>query len=106
MSLSTAEAEYIARTHGTKEAIWLRQMLKELNFSCDSIQISVDNQSAIKLANNSEFHERSKHIDVRFHFVRDVINRKELEVSYVQSQFQLADIFTKPLAKQQFCFFT
>ena len=104
VSLSTAEAEYIALTHGTKEAIWLRQMLKELDISCNSIPISVDNQSAIKLANNSEFHKRSKHIDVRFHFVRDVISRKEIEISYVQSKHQLAEIFTKPLAKHQFCF--
>ena len=79
------EAEYIALTHGTKETIWLRQILKELNISCDSVPISVDNQSATKLANNSEFHKRSKHIDVRFHFVRDVISRKEIEISYVQS---------------------
>ncbi|CAK9811714.1 Retrovirus-related Pol polyprotein from transposon TNT 1-94 [Anthophora quadrimaculata] len=104
VSLSTAEAEYIALTHGTKEAIWLRQMLKELGISCDSIPIFVDNQSAIKIANNSEYHKRSKHIDVRFHFIRDVLNRKEIEINYVQSKQQLADIFTKPLAKQKFCF--
>ena len=53
VSLLTAEAEYIALTHETKEAIWLRQMLKELDISCNSIPISVENQSAIKLANNS-----------------------------------------------------
>ena len=104
VSLSTAEAEYIALTHGAKEAIWLRQFLNDLGLSCKTVPILVDNQSAIRLASNSEFHKRSKHIDVRFHFVRDVIDRKEIEIDYVQSKNQLADIFTKPIAKQQFCF--
>lgn len=103
VATSTAEAEYIALSHGAKEAIWLRQMLSDLKISCVSIPMYIDNQSAIKLAKNSEFHKRSKHIDVRFHFVRDVVNRKEIELNYVQSKQQLADIFTKPLAKQQFC---
>ena len=104
VALSTAEAEYIALTHGTKEALWLRQMLKELDFVCDTIPINVDNQSAIKLTKNSEFHKRSKHIDVRFHFVRDVLNRKEIDLNYIESKQQLADIITQPLAKKQFCF--
>lgn len=79
-------------------------MLSQLEISCESIPIFVDNQSAIRMANNSEFHKRSKHIDVRYHFVRDIVNRKEIEISYVQFKRQLADIFTKPLAKQQFSF--
>ena len=101
---TTAEAEYIALTHGTKEAIWLRQMFDELAIPIESVPMFVDNQSAIKLASNTEFHKRSKHIDVRFHFVCDVISRKEIEIHYVQSKQQLADIFTKPLPAQQFCF--
>lgn len=104
VALSTAEAEYIALTHGTKEALWLRQMLKDLEYPCESIPIYVDNQSAIKQAKNTEFHKRSKHIDVRYHFVREVVNQKEIEIAYVESKEQLADIFTKPLAKQQFCY--
>ena len=104
VALSTAEAKYIALTHGTKEAIWLRQMISELEISIASVPMFVDNQSAIKLASNTEFHKRSKHIDVRFHFVRDVISDKKIEIHYVPSKQQLADIFTKPLPAQQFCF--
>lgn len=103
-SLSTAEAEYIALAHGTKEAIWLRRLLNDLKFSCTTIPLFVDNQSAIKLANNSEFHKRSKHIDVRYHFVRDIVNQNIIELNYVESKEQLADVFTKPLAKQAFCY--
>ena len=104
VALSTAEAEYIALAHRTKEAIWLRQIFDELAIPIESVPMFVDNQSAIKLASNTEFHKRSKHIDVSFRFVRDVISRKEIEIHYEQSKQQLADIFTKPLPAKQFCF--
>lgn len=103
VSLSTTEAEYIALAHGVKECIWLKRMLTELGIKGnDCIQIFVDNQSAIRLANNPEFHKRSKHIDVRFHFVRDVCDRGDINIQYIQSKEQLADLFTKPLAKGHF----
>lgn len=88
-----------------KEAIWLRRMLNELNIECKKIPMLVDNQAAIKIASNSECndHKRSKYIDVKFHFTRDVVNRGEIDIKYVKSKEQLADIFTKPLTKQQFC---
>lgn len=103
VSLSTTEAEYIALAQGTKDAIWLRRMLNELNVKCETVTIFVDNQSDIKLANNPEFHNRTKHIDVRYHFVREIVNKREIEIEYVQSNKQLADILTKPLTKDQFC---
>lgn len=78
-------------------------MLTELGIKGnDSIQIFVDNQSAIRLANNPEFHKRTKHIDVRFHFVRDVCDKGDVNILYIQSKEQLADLFTKPLAKGHF----
>ena len=83
VALSTAEAEYIAFTHGTKEAIWLREMISEIEILIASVPMLVDNQSAIKLASNTEFHKRLKHIDVRFHFVSDVISDKKIEIHYV-----------------------
>ena len=104
VSLSTAEAEYIALAHGTKEAIWLRRILNDLKIPCKSIPLFIDNQSAIKLAKNSEFHKRSKHMDVLYHFVRNTLNRKIINISYVEFKEQLADIFTKPLTKQTFCY--
>ncbi|CAK9833101.1 Retrovirus-related Pol polyprotein from transposon TNT 1-94 [Anthophora retusa] len=100
VALSTTEAEYIALAHGIKEAIWLRRILNDLNIKCESVPISIDNQSAIKLANNSKYHKRSKHIDIRFHFIRDVVSEREIEIKYVMSKKQLADLFTKPLPKQ------
>ena len=106
VTLSTAEAEYVALANGVKEAIWLRRMLNELNVECNTIPVFVDNQAAIKIASNTECndHKRSKHIDVKFHFIRDVANCGEINIKYVQSKEQLADIFTKPLTKQQFCY--
>lgn len=76
VSLSTAEAEYIALSHGAKEAVWLRQFLTELNIDCNAFTIFVDNQAAIQLASNAEHHKRSKHIDVRYHYIRDLNNYK------------------------------
>lgn len=103
VSLSTAEAEYIALAHGTKESVWSKRILNELKLKCNVVPINVENQSAIKLAKNSEFHKRSKHIDIKFHYVRDVLDSKYIEINYIPSENQLADIFTKPLSKQQFC---
>jgi len=90
----------VALAAGAKEGIWIRQFLKELgiqqNYPTD---IFVDNISAIKLAQNPEFHQRSKHIDVRLHFTRSLIEDQQIQVSYVPSSEQLADILTKPLLK-------
>lgn len=77
-------------------------MLSELQIECSSVTVRVDNQSAIKLSNNPEFHNRSKHIDVRYHFIRDIVEKGILHINYVKSKDQLADIFTKPLPKEQF----
>lgn len=104
VSLSTAESEYIALAHGVKEAVWLRQFLLDLNVDFKDVVIFVDNQAAIKLASNSEHHKRSKHIDVRFHFIRDIVNNKQVDLRYIPTTDQLADIFTKPLAKKQFSY--
>lgn len=105
VSLFTTEAEYIAFAHGTKKAIWLFRMLRELNFECTHVPIFVDNQSTIKLSNNPEFHKRTKHIDDRFHFIRDVVDRKIIiDINYISTKEQLADMFTKPLSKQRFLY--
>lgn len=64
----------------------------------------VDNQSAIKLTSNPEYHKKTKHIDVRYHFVRDVYERGDIDVRYMDTKSQLADILTKPVAKQQFSY--
>ena len=103
VSLSTAESEYITLAHGAREALWLQRMLNDLGVECDGMPIFVDNQSAIRMAGNSEFHRRSKHIDVRYNFVRDLVRKRVIAVQYVRSEQQLADIFTKPLPGPWFC---
>ncbi|KAI0496759.1 hypothetical protein KFK09_023083 [Dendrobium nobile] len=98
VSLSTCEAEYIAATSCVCHAIWLRNLLKELSLPQEeATKIHVDNKSAIALAKNPIFHDRSKHIDTRYHYIRECITRKEVQAEYVKSQDQIADIFTKPL---------
>ena len=102
VALSTTEAEYIALAKGTQEAVWLKRFFQEIDQKCETIPMYVDNQSAIKLANNPEYHAKTKHIDVRYHFVRDINDRGDIIIEYVESAKQLADILTKPLAKQRF----
>ena len=103
VALSTTEAEYIAASQATKEAIWLRRLLFDLGFDSDGpTELSVDNQGAIKLTKNDEFHKRTKHIDVRYHFVREKVANEDISISYVPSKENLADIFTKALPRDYF----
>jgi len=103
VTLSTCESEYVAATSCTCHAIWLRRLLKELHLpQVEATEIYVDNKSAQALAKNPVFHDRSKHIDTRYHFIRECISRKEVELKYVKTQDQVADIFTKPLKFEDF----
>ncbi len=102
VSLSSMEAEYIALTSATKEALWIRKLEKEIEGKKDeekAIRIFEDNQSAIKTATDEIHNERSKHIDIRYHFIRERIRRKEIEVKYLKTDDMLADILTKALAQ-------
>ena len=65
-------------------------------------KVMVDNKSAMALAKNPVFHDRSKHIDTRYHYIRECITRKDVQLEYVKSQDQVADIFTKPLKQEDF----
>ncbi|KAH9697084.1 hypothetical protein KPL71_023464 [Citrus sinensis] len=103
VTLSTCEAVYVAATSSVCHAIWLRNLLKELGLPQEEpIEICVDNKSTIALSKNPVFHDRSKHIDTRYHFIRECIARKEVQIKYVKSQDQAANIFTKPLKKEDF----
>ena len=85
------------------EGIWLRNLLKSLNHSQEeSTVIHVDNKSAIKLAKNPIQHGRSKHINIRFHFLREHVKKKTIELEYCHTMEQVADIFTKPLPIDSF----
>lgn len=103
VTLSTCEAEYVASTSCTCHAIWLRRLLKELNLpQIEATMICVDNKFAQALAKNPVYHDRSKNIDTRYHFIRECIAKKEVELKYVKSHDQVADIFTKPLKFKNF----
>ncbi len=101
VSQSSMEAEYIALTSATKEALWISKLEKEIEGKEKMIRIYEDNQSAIKTANDEIHNERSKHIDVRYHFIRERIKRNEIEVKYKKSEDMLADILTKGLDRRK-----
>ena len=95
---SSAEAEYRAMALATCELIWLKQLLQELKFcKVGSMKLICDNQATLYIASNPVFHERTKHIEIDCHFIREKILSKEITTSFVNSNDQLADIFTKSL---------
>jgi hypothetical protein len=102
IALSIAEAEYAALTQAAKEAIWLQNLLKDLEMSKYAPKaIHVDNQGAIALAENPIHHARTKHLDVQLQFVRDHVERNTIELQYCPTNDMLADIMTKALARDK-----
>jgi len=100
---STAEAEYVSASNAVQEIVWLRLLLSELlRKQQPTTKLLIDNQSAIKLMKNTEHHKLTKHIDVKYHYIRDCIENNILVPEYVPSKEQLADFLTKPLAKHKF----
>ena len=98
VALSSTEAKYRGAAVATCEAIWLKQLLKDLQEEVsDPMTIYCDNLSSIQLAKNPVFQPRTKHIDVHYHFVRERVLAGEVELHYVPIDWQAADIFTKPL---------
>ena len=98
MARSSAEAEYRAMAIASQELIWLKQLLQELRFGeVTQMSLICDNQAAMHIASNPVFHERTKHIEVDCHFVREKVISGEISTSFVNSNDQLADIFTKSL---------
>ncbi|OMO51183.1 Integrase, catalytic core [Corchorus capsularis] len=101
---STAEAEYIAASEAVNQAIWLKRVCADIKLSVakNPVKINVDNQSAIAIAKNPVFHSRTKHIKIKFHYVREMEHEGEVSLQHCPSEEQLADIFTKPLSKNRF----
>ena len=102
VALSTAEAEYIALAGAAQEATWLRQLTTDLTGSSDCITINEDNQSAIAIARNPQFHGRVKHINIKYHFIREQLAHNIIQLQYCQTAEMIADIFTKGLARIKF----
>uniref|UniRef100_A0A2N9GU88 Reverse transcriptase Ty1/copia-type domain-containing protein n=1 Tax=Fagus sylvatica TaxID=28930 RepID=A0A2N9GU88_FAGSY len=100
---SSTEAEYRALADTTAELLWLRWLLQDLGIDCSTaVPIHCDNRSAIQIAHNDVFHERTKHIEIDCHFVRHHLLQGTLQLRSVSSQDQLADIFTKPMPPGRF----
>ena len=100
VALSTCEAEYMAVAIAVCQAVWLRRLLDELTgVEAHPPALMVDNQPAIALAKNLVLHDRSKHIDVKFHFLRDCVDGGQIVIEFVKTGRQLADVLTKPLGR-------
>lgn len=100
--LSTMEAEYIAASEAVKELVWQKRLFLELLGQSCIPTVYVDNLSAVKLIKNPEFHKRSKHIDIKFHFVREEFSAGEVNIEHISGDNQVADIFTKALPRVKF----
>jgi len=103
VALSTAEAKYVALSSAMQEAIWLRRLLSDLDTNMpESVVIQEDNQGAIVMSKNPVGHKRTKHIDIRFHFVREAVQKGLIELQYCSTKNMIADILTKPLPAERF----
>jgi hypothetical protein len=102
VALSTAEAEYIVAGHCCVQFLLMRQTLRDYGYKLTKVPLLCDNESAIRMADNLIEHSRTKHIAIRYHFLRDHQQRGDIEIAYVSTKEQLADIFTKPLDEKTF----
>lgn len=101
-SLSTAEAEYIAVGSCCTQLLWMKQMLADYEIDQDTMTVYCDNQSTIDISKNPVQHSLTKHIDIRHHFIRELVEEKIFVLDKVSTEHQLADIFTKPLEPNSF----
>ena len=103
VALSSREAEVIAASTAACQGVWLRRLLADLTKKeVQKVSLKIDNQAAISLFKNPVHHERSKHTDTRFRYMRECIEEGMIEVRHVNTKDQLADILTKSLDKQKF----
>jgi hypothetical protein len=103
VTFSTTEAEFIAAASCSCQSVWQRRILEKLGHpQSKSTVIFCDNSSAIKHSKNPVMHGESKHIDVRFHFIRELVNNGVVELQYCSTQEQVVDVMTKPLKREAF----
>ncbi len=102
ITLSTREAECMANTQATKEAIWITKLMMDLRCMEEKkvMVIRCDNQGAISLTKNPTHHARTKHIDVQHHFVRERVENGEVQFEYCPTEHMVADVLTKALSKE------
>nr|AAL66758.1 putative pol protein [Zea mays] len=102
VALSTAKVEYVAAGQCCAQLLWMRQTLQDFGYNLSKVSLLCDNESAICLADNPVEHSRTKHIDIRHHFVRDHQQKGDIDIYHISTENQLADIFTKPLDEKTF----
>ncbi|GJU76489.1 retrovirus-related pol polyprotein from transposon TNT 1-94 [Tanacetum coccineum] len=100
-AISSTEAEYIALSGCCTQVFWMRSQLTDYGFGFNKIPMYCDNKSAIALCCNNVQHSRSKHIDIRFHFIKEHVENGVIELYFVNTEYQLADIFTKALGRER-----
>ena len=106
IALSTEKAEYIGACSACREVVWLRKMLEGLfDVEIDATDILCDNQSSIKMTENPVFHDKTKHIDIIYHFIRDMVQKGVVKLKYVPTEEQVAYVLTKPKACVKFEYF-
>ena len=103
VALSTAEAEYMALASTAQDAVWLKQLIEEVTqSSVNPLTLFEDNQSAISIAKNPRFHNRTKHIGIKYHYIREQITNQTVELIYCPTEDMLADVLTKGLTQVKF----
>ena len=102
ITLSTAEPEYVAASSCCAQLMWMKQMLEDMNIELGKLTIYCDNTSTINISKNPVQHSKTKHIKIRYHYVRELVEQELVELAYVPTENQLADIFTKGLDSARF----
>ncbi|GJZ18770.1 hypothetical protein Tco_0555360 [Tanacetum coccineum] len=100
--MSSAKVEYVVAAGCCANVLWIKSQLANYDIHYDKVSIFYDNTSAIVISNNLFLHSRTKHIDIRYHFIRDHILKRDIELHFVPTDLQLADIFTKLLVEPSF----
>ncbi|GKF12927.1 hypothetical protein Tco_0050853, partial [Tanacetum coccineum] len=100
-AISSTEAEYIAMSGCCAQILWMRSQLTDYGLGFNKIPMYCDNKCAIALSCNNVQHSRSKHIDIRFHFIKEHVENGVIELYFVNTEYQLADIFIKSLARER-----
>ena len=102
VSLSTVEVEHIATGSCCSQLLWMKKVLTDYGISQDTMVVYCDNSNAIDISKNPVQHSKTKHIEIRYHFIRDLVERKIMCLQYIPTKRQNADIFTKSLNRSKF----
>lgn len=102
MTLSSTEAEYVAAGLCACHCVWMKGLLAEMEENTGTITIFCDNSSAIKLSKNPVMHRRTKHIDIRYHYLRELVEKQVVELEFCGTKQQIADGMTKPVKEAAF----